>query len=99
MSDAPERDAEVLEEVLACVRELNRQLPLDEQLPAAASSPILGEGSGLDSLSIVNLMVAVEDRVRERFGLEVSLLDLAADEGEELATVGTLSAWLSARRP
>lgn len=87
---------EVLAEVLHCVSELNRQLPAGERLEPAAGAVLLGDEGRLDSLALVNLLVAVEERVAGRFGLEVSLIDaVAEDDGAApFATVGDLAAWL-----
>ena len=89
---------ETLDEVLACERDLNRQLPAEEQLEEGPDVVIVGEGGTLDSLSIINLLVAIEDRMRDRFGVEASLVDAAADGAPEVATIGALASWLHVLR-
>jgi acyl carrier protein len=78
-------------ELLAdAIRELNRQLPRKQQLGVDDGAPLFGPRSPLDSLGLVNLVVLLEQRVEERFGVELGLTTdaLATGDPKALATVG-----------
>lgn len=56
-----------------------------------ASTPLLGSLPELDSLAVVELLAAIENR----FGFEVDYADITADM---LETVGTLAAFVDKNR-
>ena len=64
----------------------------DRPLTAAADTPLLREGIGLDSLGGTVLLTEVQ----RRFGVDVAGEDLNLDS---LATIGTLAAYIAARLP
>lgn len=57
-----------------------------------ASTRLLGSIPELDSMAVVELLIAIE----ERFGFEVNSSDIAAGTFE---TVGTLAAYVEENRP
>jgi acyl carrier protein len=57
-----------------------------------ASTGLLGSLPELDSMAVVELLIAIE----ERFGFEVNSSDIAAGTFE---TVGTLAAYVEENRP
>ncbi|MEW6749579.1 MAG: acyl carrier protein [Candidatus Latescibacterota bacterium] len=59
---------------------LNRQLPVGQRLSLAEDTVLCGDGQGLDSLGLVNLIVGVEERLRAELGCEVNLGDEAVAE-------------------
>ncbi|MBI5211317.1 MAG: hypothetical protein HY927_15190 [Elusimicrobia bacterium] len=85
--------------VCQCVEEINRQLPPERRLALSPEAILVGEGGTLDSLSIVSLLVAVEERMADLFGVRCSLLDegLSADGESPLRTLGGLASWLAGR--
>lgn len=87
---------EALQVIYASLDELNEQLPPHERLAKSASTPLLKEGHGLDSLSFVNLVALVEEKCADRFGKCVVLADKAESfpGGDPFATVGTLAQYL-----
>jgi acyl carrier protein len=66
---------ELIELIVAAVNELGDQDAV--QLPADLSeaTPLFGEAGFLDSMSLVSLVVAVEQAIEDRFGKAVSLAD------------------------
>lgn len=81
---------QVLQVVAACIADLNAQLPADQQLSDSPNAILLGEGGTLDSLSLVNLMVSLEEALSAVLGRTVGLLDAALSQEEGLATRGQL---------
>ena len=86
---------QVLQVVVACVRDLNAQLPAEQRLADSSSAILLGEGGTLDSLSIVNLMVSLEEALSTELGLTVGLLDAALSGEEGLGTRGELVVFIT----
>jgi acyl carrier protein len=78
--------------VFLAIASLNETLPADGQIQLRTEASL----GGLESLAITNLIVAVEDAMRDELDVEISLTDertLALLESKELTplrTVGTL---------
>jgi acyl carrier protein len=71
----PVVDARGIESViLAAIDIVNQSRLPDEQLAAHPAAPIFGDGSRLDSLGLVSLLIEVEDQLALR-GWPVSLSD------------------------
>ena len=77
---------------------VNRQLPAERRLAPRGDTVIVGAGGALDSLGIVNFIVALEEHVADALGRGVQLLDtdLIAAENGPFRTVDTLAAHLMA---
>jgi acyl carrier protein len=92
----PREDARE-ERVAACVRaaiaEVNRLRGPDAQVAGAPHTVLVGEGGALDSLGIVNLVVALENAVERDFGQAFGLVGeiLGASDPERFRTVGLLT--------
>jgi acyl carrier protein len=67
--------------VYDAVDDLNEQLPRPLRLVKSPETTLLGPGATLDSLGIVNLIAATQERIEEAFGARLTLAD-----GEFLAT-------------
>jgi acyl carrier protein len=73
------------------VEELNQQLPPVKRLKTSLETRLLDGRGSLDSLGVVNLIVAAEKSIEKEFGSSVSLTDLVAgDDPSGLRTVGSL---------
>jgi D-alanine--poly(phosphoribitol) ligase subunit 2 len=85
--------------VYACVDDLNKQLPPEARLSRTAQTVLVGTGGVLDSLSLINFLVSVEEAVAARFGTEVPLLGdpQLGDESGPFHTLSSLAALLSHR--
>jgi acyl carrier protein len=68
-------NAELIELIVKVVKELGEQDNV--QLPAdlTPTTPLFGEHGFLDSMSLVSLVVAVEQSIEDRYGKPVSLAD------------------------
>lgn len=88
-----------LKDILACVGRINEQLPPDDRIAQSADTLLVGEGSRLESLTLVNLMVEIEETVSASSGRRVSILEeaLMQKEGARFSTIGELSEWIAGR--
>jgi hypothetical protein len=83
--------------VYAAVDEVNASS--DTKIERAPETALLGQGSQVDSLLLVNLLVALEGLASDQSGVSVSLMDeevFSAPE-EPLRTLGSLADYLSRR--
>lgn len=86
---------EVLE-VLREAVEASNAMRGEKPLPFAPETPLFGQGSPLDSLDLVTLLVEVEGLLADRFGLEESLSDERAmsQQRSPFRTIGTLADYI-----
>ena len=61
--------------IFESIDEVNAMLPEDEHLTKSLETRLLGEGGQVDSLGLVNLVVAVEQLVLEQLDLTIVLAD------------------------
>ena len=86
---------EVLDLIYEAVDEVNDHLMPTAQLPKSRNAIILGDGGSLDSLAVVNLLAAIEDKLEARGKTRASLLNLLSDE-ESAAKLRTVETVLNA---
>jgi acyl carrier protein len=61
--------------VKAAIEELNEELEYDTLENVSEDTPVYGGDDGIDSLSLVRLVVDLEHQVEESFGKRVTLAD------------------------
>jgi len=61
--------------VYGAIDAVNRQQPAAQRLPKSPDAIIVGPSGRLDSLGIVNLILAIEERALDAIGEPVRLLD------------------------
>ena len=71
--------------------EVNAQRKKDERVTPTPLTVLVGAGAPLDSLLLLNFLVAAEERL-EAAGAEVSLVDLLASQDEETSPLRTFRA-------
>lgn len=59
--------------VFRAVDKVNELLPESQQLGKERTTILLDDGTNLDSLSVINLLVFIEDEISSTFDREVSL--------------------------
>lgn len=67
-----------LSAVQAAVREINLSLPDDKQLSDDPDATLFGDGSGLDSMGLVNVVMAAEQHISDETGEDIVLASEAA---------------------
>jgi hypothetical protein len=92
------RRDQALQAVYDAIDVVNRQLPEARRLAKSPDTIIVGPSGSLDSLGIVNLVLAIEERASELLGRPVELLDDTAfvDANGPFRSVGSLAGRLEA---
>ena len=91
-------DPKVIEQVvLRAIGNANMSRAADQQLEVSPAAKIFGDGSPLDSLGLVALLIDVEEILRDDLGLDVTLSDERAvsQRHSPFRTVGTLTAYIA----
>lgn len=85
-------NAAVRAAIFAAIEEVNRGLSPESRLEKTVETVLFGPGGRLDSLNSVNLVLGIEEKLAEAFGVQVGLAEaMVAEGGGELpATVGGL---------
>ena len=65
----------IIAAIYSAIDWINRDLPPDRQLNKAPETRLLGSQSVLDSMHLVNLIVAIEQEVEDAFGIALTLAD------------------------
>jgi D-alanine--poly(phosphoribitol) ligase subunit 2 len=81
-----------IELIYAAVDELNAQSG-EQIIEKNPDAPLLGSDKGIDSLTFINLIVAVEEQINQRTGKSIILVDedYMAEEKHPFRTLGTLT--------
>lgn len=84
---------QVLEAIYKAVDEVNEFFPPESRLEKSASTPLLSDESGMESLQFVSFITAVEQSLDTALGCHVNL---TAEVGEQedanpFASIGTLA--------
>jgi acyl carrier protein len=83
--------APVIDAIYKALEDLNRQRPAHDQLALSPDTLLVGSEAQLDSLGLVNLIVAVEQHVADLLGAEIVL-----SEDRTLAAADTVMANVTA---
>ena len=82
----------ILNSIYAALDEVNEQLPDDQQLEKSPDTVLLGESGKIESIDLVNILVATEENVEEAFGVPLSITDERAvsEKNSPFTTIETL---------
>ena len=83
----------IIYQVFDNLMEQSTELELEKQ----QSTPLVGDGSALDSLGLVNFLVALEQKLQDIVGssFQIADQDLLIGEEQPLRSVETLSTFLA----
>jgi hypothetical protein len=79
--------------IFSAIGRLNELLPPHAQLERRHAARLLADGTSLDSMAVVNLLVFIEEEMLSALDYEITLVGAEEDgeiEPEALETVGTL---------
>lgn len=65
----------VIQAIYRSIDEINGLLPDEKKIPTASDTALYGRSGHLDSLGLVNFIVAVERNLTKEFGLKMKLDD------------------------
>ena len=87
---------DILELVYAAIDEVTAQSAAGAPVEKTPEAPLLGSDMGVDSLTFVNLIVAIEEQIHKTLGKSVVLVDedSMALQGHPFRTVGTLATYV-----
>jgi|TARA_Y100000310_G_scaffold182239_1_gene182317 acyl carrier protein len=87
----------ILGSIYQAVDEVNEQLSEDQQLEKSPDTVLLGESGQLESIDLVNILVATEENVESTFGVPISITDERAvsEKNSPFKTIGTLCDFIS----
>ena len=82
----------ILEGIYAAIDEVNEQFPEDQNLEKSLETVLLGSSGKLESVNLVNLLVAIEENIEEAFDIPISITDERAvsEKNSPFRTVETL---------
>ncbi len=86
----------VSQSILKAIGELNEQLPRELQLKKSTKTVIFGRDGKLDSLGLVNLLVAIEQNIEDEFDVSITIADERAmsQKHSPFKTIGTLANYI-----
>jgi len=86
----------ILNVIYQAIDDVNQQLPKDRRLTKSPGADLYSPSSPLDSLGAVNLILAVEERIEEEFGVAVNIADRVVSnrDNNPFRSVSTLSDYL-----
>ena len=82
--------------IINAVKELNEQLPQEQQLAKSTKTVIFGKDGRLDSLGLVNLLVIIEQNIEDEFDVIITIADERAmsQKRSPFRTIGTLADYI-----
>jgi acyl carrier protein len=91
--------SEILQSIYETVEEVNRQLPDEQQLQKSPNTIIVGHGGVLDSLGVINFLVALEDTFSRETGSAITLLDeeIISEPDGLLKTIGHIEQFIASK--
>ena len=86
----------IIDLIFDTIDKFNKEYSDEIQLEKSFNTALLGQGSKLDSLGLINLIVAVEQNVEDKFDITITLADERAmsQEISPFRTVGSLADYI-----
>jgi hypothetical protein len=87
---------QITEALYAAIDDVNRERPSDRQLAKSPDTALYGSASDLDSLGLVNFVVAAEQRIEAALGKSLVLADdrALAQDPSPFRSVGALAEYV-----
>ena len=64
---------QIKEIIFNCIEELNENLDEDQHLELATETILLGKNGKTDSITLVNLIISIEESIEENLGFSITL--------------------------
>ena len=87
----------IIQTIFDVIDELKQQVPVIQHLDKSVDTVLFGQSGQLDSLGLVNLIVATEQKIEEELGVAMTLADEKAlsRKSSPFRTIGTLADYIS----
>ena len=87
----------LVQAIFAAVDELNDQLPKGVRVAKSLDTPLYGKNGNLESIDLVNLIFEVEEKVKDAFGVSITIANERAMsmQNSPFITLGTLTNYVS----
>ena len=84
--------------IINAVKEINEQLPQEQQLAKSTKTVLFGKDGRLDSLGLVNLLVIIEQNIEDEFDVSITMADERAmsQKRSPFRTIGALADYIDA---
>ncbi len=82
--------------VFSAIDRLGAVLPPGIYLERSRAAPLLADGTSLDSMAVVNLLVFIEEEMLSTLGVEIMLTGAGGDSGIDPEAFGTIGALIDA---
>ena len=82
--------------IFNAVKEINEQLPKEQQISTTSKTVLFGKSGQLDSLGLVNLLVIIEQNIEDGFDVNITIADERAmsQKRSPFRTIGTLADYI-----
>lgn len=92
-------EEKVYQALFSAINEINQQLPRSKRLSLSKETLLTGPSAQLDSLGLVNLIVATEESIEDAFGQSINIADKAAmsEAASPFRSVETLATYIMKR--
>ena len=82
--------------VINTIREINEQLPQEQQLGQSTETVLYGKNGKLDSLGLVNLLVIIEQNIEDEYDVSITIADERAmsQKHSPFRTIGSLADYI-----
>jgi acyl carrier protein len=89
-------NATAVSAILDAVQQYNDEASPDRRIPPTPDAKLFGRGGALDSLGLVNLILLVEERISDQYGVALTLADERAmsQEKSPFRNVQTLAEYI-----
>lgn len=84
--------AKIIKILFTSIDEINNILPNEQQLEKSNDTVLFGDSGKLDSIGLINLIVAIEERIQDEFDMFITLADERAmsQKSSPFKTIGSL---------
>ena len=88
---------QIKEIIFKSIKELNENLDEDQQLQLSTDTVLLGKDSNIDSITLVNLIVTIEESLEDNLNVSVTLADEKAlsQKNSPFLTIETLHNYIT----
>ena len=82
--------------IITSIKEINEQLPQEQQFSTTLKTVLFGKDGKLDSLGLVTLLVTIEQNIEDEFDVSITIADERAfsQKRSPFRTIGTLADYI-----